>query len=79
MGVGAALGFFSTFLPLVFLVAAIERIGAVTTSMFSVIGPVVAVVIGWLFFGETLAWPQVAGAALLIGSVCLLLFGRARS
>jgi len=79
VGVGAALGVFSTFLPLVFLVAAIERIGAVTASMFSVIGPVVAVVIGWLFFNESLALPQAAGAALLIGSVFLLVFNRVRS
>ena len=78
VGIGAGMGLFSTFLPILFLVAAIERIGATGTSQLSVAGPLAAVVMGWAFFGETLLPMQWGGAAILIGSVFVLLLHRGR-
>ncbi len=36
------------------------------TDALSFIYPVVAIVVDWLAFGQHLAWPQVAGSALIL-------------
>ncbi|TLN20222.1 DMT family transporter, partial [bacterium] len=72
--VALAMGFFSTFLPMVLLVAAISRIGAAETAMTSFVGPIVSVVAANLLFGELLSHGQILGGALVLISVTLLFF-----
>ena len=72
----AAMGFFSTFMPLLLLAAAISRLGAPRTSIYSLAGPVSALTMAWLLFGETLSPMQMAGALLVLSSVAAVLFSR---
>jgi len=72
----AAMGFFSTFMPLLLLAAAISRIGAPRTSIYSLAGPVSALTMAWLLFGETLSPVQMVGAFLVLFSVAMVIFSR---
>jgi len=76
LGITAAMGFFSTFMPLLLLAAAISRLGAPRTSIYSLAGPVSALTMAWLLFGETLSPMQMAGALLVLSSVAAVLFSR---
>jgi drug/metabolite transporter (DMT)-like permease len=60
------LGVVNTGLMYVLLYGAIQRLPTATTGALSFIYPVVAIVVDWLAFGQRLAWPQVAGAVLIL-------------
>jgi len=49
----------------------VQRLGGARTAVYSNLVPVVALVVGWVFLGETLAPLQAAGAGLAIGGVAL--------
>ncbi len=66
---GAAMGFFSTVLPVYLLSAGIARIGASRAAMLSAIGPVITIALGVVFLGEHLTVVQLTGAALVIAGV----------
>jgi drug/metabolite transporter (DMT)-like permease len=76
VGITAAMGGFSTFLPLTLLGAAITRIGAARASIFSMISPVMALTLAWLFFGELLSPVQWVGGTVVMVSVGGLLMSR---
>ncbi|SAK60154.1 multidrug DMT transporter permease [Caballeronia calidae] len=60
------LGVVNTGLMYVLLYGAIQKLPTATTGALSFIYPVVAIVVDWLAFGQRLAWPQVAGAVLIL-------------
>lgn len=74
VGITAAMGGISTFLPLTLLGAAITRIGAARASLFSLASPPMALALAWLFFGELLTPVQWLGGAVVICSVGGLMF-----
>jgi drug/metabolite transporter (DMT)-like permease len=51
---------------------AVKHVGASHTAVFNNLVPFVAVVGGWLFLGETVAWPQLVGGALIIGGLVVM-------
>ncbi|SAK91065.1 multidrug DMT transporter permease [Caballeronia catudaia] len=60
------LGVVNTGLMYVLLYGAIQKLPTATTGALSFIYPVAAIVADWLAFGQRLAWPQVAGAVLIL-------------
>lgn len=60
------LGVVNTGLMYVLLYGAIQKLPTAMTGALSFIYPVVAIAVDWIAFGQRLAWPQVAGAALIL-------------
>lgn len=58
------------------LLAAIARIGSERVALISALEPVVTVILAVIFLGETLLWPQIAGALLVLGSIVVLQWPR---
>lgn len=56
----------------------VERIGSSRTSAFSNLVPLVALVVAWFWLGEKPAALQLAGAAVIIGSVSVTRYARTR-
>lgn len=54
----------------------VERIGSSRTAVYSNLVPVVALLAAWLWLGETPSMVQVAGAAVIIGSLSLTRLSR---
>ena len=57
----------------------LARIAPSTAAVISTIEPVVAVVLGAVVLGETVGWAQIAGMALILGSVAVLLWFESRA
>jgi len=66
---GAAISYFLWF-------RGIDRLGPAVVTTFGFLSPLTAVCLGWLILGETLTPIQIAGAAIVLGSISL---GGARS
>ena len=66
------MAFFSTFMAMLCLFAAIRIIGAARTSIISTLEPLVTVLLSVLFLSETLLPLQWAGGALIMGGILLL-------
>lgn len=49
----------------------VQRLGAARTALYGNLVPVFAALAGLLFLGERLAWPQIAGAALVLVGIGL--------
>lgn len=64
--VGSALGFRSYLL-------ALRALPSYVVATFAYVNPVVSVALGWLVLGETLSWLSLAGMAIILGSVALVL------
>ena len=62
----------STVAALALFFAGLERVGPTTASILSTAEPVTAVVLAFLVFGESLAFAQLAGGALVLGGVLVL-------
>lgn len=60
------MSFFCTFLPLVLISEAISRIGLIKFSLFSNLGPFLAVTISFLSLGEVLTWQQFVGVSIVV-------------
>lgn len=69
---GLAMALVSTVLPIWLIAVAMRRIGAGPTSMIGTLGPVLTILFGWIFLGESLGAIQLFGAALVIAGVVLI-------
>ena len=61
-----------TFLPVVLIMVAIDRIGAPIVSQVGIIGPLSTVLLSWLLLGEPLTVWVLGGTALVLGGVWML-------
>lgn len=61
-----------TFLPVVLIMVAIDRIGAPIVSQVGIIGPLSTVLLSWLLLGEPLTVWVLAGTALVLGGIWML-------
>lgn len=60
----------ATFTPLVYL--ALGRVGATEASLIQSSTPVFALLLAWVFLGETLGWRKIGGALLTIAGVAVI-------
>lgn len=67
------LGFFATFISDLCLVLAVKHAGSTITSILGSMEPVVAVLIGTLFFGEFFDWMSALGLFFVLLSVTLVI------
>ncbi len=63
---------FSTIIPVVTFLAALQRIGPTDTSMLSTLEPVVTVLLATLLLREGLTWLSLLGGALILASTLLV-------
>lgn len=66
------LGFIPTVLSNIFLFLALKRIDSATTSLFGCMEPLTALLVGYFIFDESMLWIQMAGAALIIAAVLMV-------
>ena len=66
---GAAMGLFSTVLPVFAQSAAIRRIGSGQAALVGMVGPLLTIVFAWLLLGEGFSAAQMIGAALVIAGI----------
>ena len=62
-----------TFVPMLLIMAAVNRVGPGLTAQAGVVGPVATVFLGWHFLGEALGLLQVVGVVVVLGSMGMLL------
>lgn len=68
---------FCTFIPMLFIMMAVNRIGSSLTAQAGTIGPVGTAFLGWYFLSEPVSALQLAGiAVVLIGIAILLSIGK---
>jgi drug/metabolite transporter (DMT)-like permease len=67
----SAMAVVATVMPVYLMSAGLQRIGAARTAMLSAVGPVITIVLGVIFLGESLTAVQAVGAALVIVGVWL--------
>jgi drug/metabolite transporter (DMT)-like permease len=73
-GYAVAMALVSTVIPVFMISEALKRIGANTVAIIGALGPVTAIVLGWLGLEEVLTPLQIAGTALvLVGVVAISL------
>lgn len=65
-GWGLAMAMFSTVIPVFAQTAAIRRLGAGRSALFTMIGPLLTIAFGWWLLGESISLAQIAGAALVV-------------
>lgn len=65
-------GFFCTVLPAFATMLAIERIGAGSTSMVAMVGPVATLLLAWALLGEPVTPWAIAGTVLVLAGVLVL-------
>jgi drug/metabolite transporter (DMT)-like permease len=65
-------GLFCTVLPMFATMMAVERIGAGSTSLAGMVGPVVTIALGYVFLGEPVSGSQLAGTALVLAGIFVL-------
>ena len=58
---------------------AVKAVGSARTAIYSNLQPVMAMLVGWLWLGESLAWLQIAGAVVILSGVYLTRMGTART
>jgi drug/metabolite transporter (DMT)-like permease len=66
---GAAMGVFSTVLPVFAQSGAIRRIGSGQAALVGMVGPLLTIVFAWLLLDEGFSVAQMVGAALVIAGV----------
>ncbi len=69
---GFVMATLSTVLPAWLMSEGLRRIGANQAALVGSIGPVVTIVLGYLFLNEPMSWLQVFGAALVLAGVTLV-------
>jgi drug/metabolite transporter (DMT)-like permease len=77
-GYAIAMAIFSTVLPTFMTAEALKRIGANHVAILGALGPVTAILTGWVGLDETMTWLQLVGAALVLGGVVLVSVRRQR-
>jgi drug/metabolite transporter (DMT)-like permease len=68
----AAMGVFSTVVPIWLYAEALRRLGAVRTAMIGSLGPIFTLLLAYVFLGEPLSVAQIGGAAIVIFTVSRL-------
>ena len=71
-GLAILIAVVSTVIPIFMTAEALRRIGANEVAMIGALGPVSAIILGYLGLDETLTPVQIAGAALVLGGVLLV-------
>ena len=66
---GAAMGVFSTVLPVFAQSAAIRRIGSGQAALVGMVGPLLTILFAWLLLDEGFSIAQMAGAVLVIAGI----------
>lgn len=66
---GAAMGLFSTVVPVFALSAAIRRIGSGRAALLGMVGPLLTIVFAWLLLDEGFSTAQMAGVVLVVAGV----------
>ncbi len=61
---------FCTFVPVVLIMVAVDRIGAPIVSQVGIIGPLSTVGLSWLLLGEPLTVWVLIGTMLVLSGVC---------
>ncbi len=69
-GLALLTGLYGTAFTIMFTV--LPRLGVVGNSAIMNVEPVFALVLAWLVLGQTIAWVQVAGALVVVGTVMVL-------
>lgn len=65
--------FFCTFVPMLLVMMAVNRVGSGITAQAGAVGPVATVFLGWYFLGEPIHATQIVGMAVVLVSVAILL------
>lgn len=65
-GWGLAMALFSTVIPVFAQSAAIRRLGAGRSSLFTMVGPLLTIGFGWWLLDEAISLAQIIGAALVL-------------
>jgi drug/metabolite transporter (DMT)-like permease len=65
-GWSLAMALFSTVIPVFAQSAAIRRLGAGRSSLFTMVGPLLTIGFGWWLLGEAISLAQIIGAALVL-------------
>jgi len=68
----AVMALFCSVVPFLLITEGIRRVGASRSALISTVGPVATLVLAWVLLDETMAWEQLAGAALVIASILAL-------
>ena len=71
-GWGLAMALFATIIPVFAQSAAIRRLGAGRSSLFSMVGPLLTIGFGWWLLNESISLAQMAGAALVLLGVLIV-------
>ena len=74
----AALAIICTFVTNTCLVFSVKRIGSTMVAVLGALEPLTAVVIGCTVFGEPITWQVLAGIALIIPAVLVIIWTRRR-
>ena len=64
---------FCTFMPMLFIMMAVNRIGSSLTAQAGTIGPVGTAFLGWYFLGEPVSALQLAGIVVVLIAIAILL------
>ncbi len=64
---------FCTFMPMLFIMMAVNRIGSSLTAQAGTIGPVGTAFLGWYFLSEPVSTLQLAGIAVVLVGIAILL------
>jgi drug/metabolite transporter (DMT)-like permease len=71
-GWGFAMAIFSTVVPVFAQSAAIRRLGAGRSSMFTMVGPLLTIGFGWWLLNEQISLEQMIGAALVVLGILIV-------
>jgi len=71
-GWGLAMAAFSTVIPVFAQSAAIRRLGAGRSSLFTMVGPLLTIGFGWWLLGEHISLAQMVGAALVVSGIVIV-------
>ena len=71
-GWGLAMALFSTVVPVFAQSAAIRRLGAGRSSMFTMVGPLLTIGFGWWLLNEQISLEQIIGAALVVLGILIV-------
>ena len=63
---------FCTFIPMLLVMVAVNRVGSGITSQAGMVGPVATVFLGWYFLGESVGWFQLVGMGIVLSGVAIL-------
>ena len=71
-GWGLAMALFATIIPVFAQSAAIRRLGAGRSSLFSMVGPLLTIGFGWWLLNESISLPQMIGAVLVLAGILIV-------